>query len=83
MKLAAVGDEIARNAGLLADFAQSIGIGTILGPNHQDHIDVMAQFPHRRLAILRGVADVSDLRSNDVSVAAFKRGNDAAGVVDA
>src|SRR5262245_58191710 len=82
-KLAAVGDEIARNAGLRADFAQPIGIGTILGANYQDHIDVMAQFPHRRLAILRGVADVSDLRSNDVSVAAFKRGNDAAGVVDA
>ena len=46
-ELAAVGDEIARNAGLRADLAQAIGIGTVLGADHQDHIDVMAQFPHR------------------------------------
>jgi len=82
-KLAAVGNEIARNAGLGADLAQPIGIGTILGADDENHIDVMTEFPHRRLPVLGGVADVSDLRPDDVVIAPFERGNDAASVVDA
>ena len=44
---------------------------------------MLAEFPHRRLAVLRGVADVPDLGSDEVAVAAFERGNDPARVVDA
>src|SRR5262245_27946502 len=55
----------------------------MLGADDENHIDVMTEFPHRRLAVLCGVADVSDLWPDDVAVATFKRSNDAAGVVDA
>src|SRR6266511_4095249 len=77
------GEEIARNAGLGADFPQPIGVGTVLRTDHENHINVMTEFPHRRLPVLGGVADVSDLGSDDVVISPFKRGNDAASVVDA
>src|SRR5919204_795687 len=63
-KLAAIGDEIAWNARLRADFAQPIGIGTILGADDQNHIDVIAEFPHRRLAVLWRIARGPDLWSH-------------------
>ena len=65
VKFAAIGDQIARNARLGADLAQPIGVRAILGAHDQNHIDDPAKLPHRGLPILRGIADVSDVRTHD------------------
>ena len=66
LQLAAVRDQIARNAFLGADLAQPVGIGTVLRADHQDHVDELGEFAHRRLAVLRRVADVARLGADDV-----------------
>ena len=66
IKLAAVGDQIARNADLGADLAQPVGIGTVGGADHQDNVDQLAQVPHRGLAVLRRIADIPGVRALDI-----------------
>src|SRR5262249_61886509 len=44
-KLAAVGNEIARNAGLGADLAQPLGIGTYLGADDDKPLVGISTFP--------------------------------------
>ena len=83
LQLAAVGNQIARDAGLGADLAQAVGIRAVLRADHQDDIDLLAEFAHRGLAILRGVADVLGLGTDDIGEAPFQRCDDALGVVDA
>ena len=81
--LAAVGDQIARRAVLLADLAQAVGVGAVLGADHEDNVDQLGEFAHRGLPVLRRVADVARLRPDDVGEAAMQRRDDAARVVDA
>src|ERR1043166_9424646 len=57
-QLGSVCDQVARDARLLADFAQAIGVRAVLCADHEQYVDVLAQLAHRRLAVLRGVADV-------------------------
>ena len=83
LHFAAVGDEIAGRAGLVADLAQPVGIGTVLGADHQNNVHQRREFAHRGLAVLRGVADVARFRADDVGKPAMQRGDDAARVVDA
>ena len=62
VELAAVGDEIARDALLDADLAQPVGVGTVLRAHHEDHVGNLAQIRARRIA---GFASRS--RCRDVS----------------
>jgi hypothetical protein len=82
LNLAAVGDQVARRAGFLAYLAQAVGIGTVLGANHQDNVDKRTKFTHRRLPVLGRVANVARLRSDNIGEALVQRGDDAARVVD-
>ena len=66
LQRAAVGDEVARDAFLGADLAQAVGIGAILRADHEDHVDQLGEVAHRRLAVLRRVADVARLGADDV-----------------
>ena len=63
IELAAVGDQVARHAFLEADLAQPVGIGAVLGADHQQQIDDIAKLAHGRLAVLGGIADVRDVRA--------------------
>src|SRR5215469_4301517 len=83
IELAAVGDQIARRAGFFADFAQPVGVRTVLGADHQDDVDKLAQLANRGLAILRRVADVARLRSDDIGETVVQGGDDTACVVHA
>ena len=83
IELAAVGDQIARRAGLLADLAQPVRIRAVLGADHKDNVDELAQFAHRGLPVLRRITNVARLRPDDVGEAVVQRGDDAARVIDA
>ena len=67
----------------MTDLAQPIGIGTVLGANHQDNVHELREFADRGLPVLRGVTDVARLRTDDVGKSAMQRCDDAAGIVDA
>jgi hypothetical protein len=49
--------------------AETVGIGAVGGADDQQHIDAPAQVPRRRLAVLRGVADVAGVGSDNVAEA--------------
>ena len=83
IELAAVREQVARHAGFDADLAQPIGIGAVLGADHQDHVGDLGQLAHGRLAVLGRIADVIDVRTHDVGEAALQRGDDRARIVDA
>ena len=83
LQLAAVRDQVARDAFLGADLAQPVGIGGVLRADHQDHVDQLGEVAHGRLAVLRRVADVARLGPDDVGELALQRLDDALGVVDA
>ena len=82
-KLGAVRDQKARNPDLLADLAQAVGVRAVLGADHQQHIDVVAELAHRRLAVLRSIADVAGVRADNVIEPALQRRDDRTRVVDA
>ena len=83
IELAAVGDQIARDAFLAADLAQAVGVGAVGGADDQDDVDELGELAHRGLAVLRRVADVARLRADDVAELLLQRRDDALGVVDA
>src|SRR3569623_1856517 len=58
-------DEIGRHALLLGQFAQAVGIGTVVGADHEHEIALLAQLAHGVLAVLRGVADIGVARPQD------------------
>ena len=66
IELAAIGNQITRNSGFGADFAQPVRVGTVGGPHHQDHVHQLAEVPYRRLAVLCRIADIPDVRALNV-----------------
>src|SRR5204862_766575 len=82
IQLAAVGDEIARYALLAPDLTQAIRIGTVGSPHDQHQVYELAQFAHRRLTVLRGVADVARFRADDVAELALESRDDVLRIVD-
>ena len=65
IQFAAVGDQIARNAFFATDLTQAIGIRTVLGADDEDDVRYLGQFSHRGLAILRRIADVFGVGSDN------------------
>ncbi|KOS92276.1 hypothetical protein DM53_4518 [Burkholderia mallei] len=77
----AVRDEIARHAAFGADLAQPVRVRAVRRADDEQHVDLFAQLAHRRLAVLRRVADVARVRADDVGEPALQRLDDAARVV--
>lgn len=82
IELAAVGNQITRDAGLGADFAKPVRIRAIGSAHHQDHVDQLAQVPYRRLSVLCRIADIPDIRALNICKAGQKGRNDVFRVVD-
>ena len=76
-------DQVARGPGGLADLAQAVGVRAVLRAHHQDQVDLASERAHRRLPVLRRVADVPGIGPHDPREAGLERGDDVAGVVDA
>src|ERR1700690_3323080 len=83
LQFTAVGDKIARDAGLQPDLAQAIGIRAVFRTDHQNDVDLPAQLAHRRLAILRGVTNIPHFGPDDIAEALFQLCDDSPGVVHA
>src|SRR5262249_20228004 len=75
IELAAISDEIARDPGLGADFAEPIGVGTIGGAHHQYNVYQLAQVPYRGLTILCRIADISGVRALNICKTRVKSRN--------
>ena len=60
-----IGDEIARHALLGGDLAQAVGVRAVGGADHQHDVDHHGQLARRALAVLRRVADVLGVRTDD------------------
>ena len=67
---------------LVADFAQAVGIGAVLGADHQHQVYLGGQHAHGSLTILGRVANIFDARSDDLRKALPQGCNHVAGVVD-
>src|ERR1700722_16069348 len=80
---AAVCDKVAWNSDLVANLAQTVGVGAVAGANDDDDVGDLAQFAHGSLSILCRVADVAHIRTHDVAEATGQCGDDAPGIVDA
>ena len=83
VQFAAVGDQITRDAGFGADFAQPVRVGTIGGAHHQDDVHELAEVPYRRLAVLCRIADIPDVRALNICKTLLKGRDDVLGVVHA
>jgi hypothetical protein len=81
IELAAVGDEVARHAGLGTDFAKPVGVGAIGGAHHQDNVHELAQVPYRRLTVLCRIADIPDVGALNICKTRVKCGDYVLGIV--
>ncbi len=75
-------DQVAGPSQLLPDLPQAVGVGAVLGPDHQDDVNNGCQVPHRLLPVLGGIADVPHVRPGDGGETLLQRGDDAARVID-
>src|SRR5437763_6921936 len=78
-----VGDEVARYAGFDPDLTQAVRVRAILPAHDKNHIGDLGQLAHGGLPVLGRVADVVDVRPDDVGEASLQRGDDRSGIVDA
>src|SRR6185312_9530290 len=62
---------------------QPVRVRAVGGADDQQHVDLPAQLPHRALAVLGGVADIPDVRTDDVRETALDGGDHDPGVIHA
>ncbi len=74
---------MAGQALLQPDLAQPVGVGAVAASHHQQQVHHFAQFPYRRLAMLRRVADIRDVRPLEVAEPRPERADHATRIVDA
>src|ERR1700722_16434136 len=80
---AAVRDKVTRNPNLVADLAQTVGVGAVSSAHDNNDVGDLAQFAHGGLSILCRVANVAHIGTHDVAEATSERGDDAPRIVDA
>ena len=55
-----------RHAHLFGDFAQTIGIRTVYGADHQHDVDLATQFANRSLTVLGRITDVAGVGADEI-----------------
>ena len=68
---------------LLADLPQPVRVRAVPGANDQNYVDQRSQLSHGGLAVLRGVANVAGLGTNDVLEPLLDGFDGGAGIVHA
>ena len=76
-------DQMARRARRFADLAQAIRVRAVLRAHDQDQVDFPSERAHRRLAVLRGVADVPGVGPDDLREAGSEGCDDVPRIVHA
>src|SRR5207344_3671395 len=80
-KLVGTIDHVRRNTAIRRDLAQPVGVGAVRAADNDHDIGGSGHEFHGILAILRGVADVVLLGTDDPREATLEGGNDSGGIV--
>src|SRR5215472_14228108 len=76
-------DQITRHAALGGDLAEPVRVGTVRRADNQYNVDKIGEFPCRSLTILRCVANVLRVGSDDRREAGLQRFDDGTCIIDA